>query len=326
MTIGDLSTLLVWGAATAFTVALVAYSVDLARLADRAQKRVAEAALVGAASERVAAGPAGRRLGRRRTRAGTRVGPRRGHRRGSTTLARARAAPRRRSSLRGIAAGRVAVGQHVRVHARRRVRRRRRRSWRRAAPPRHARSSASFVIGHRRAGARPRAQRVLHPGRRGRSPPCRATGWSSTSASRSPRPASSPSRSPRVSVLQLLRDLAATTRLAVAVGRRRALAARLEVRLARAGPGRASSRRCRFRLNAVAFVLWTFTLIGGAIWAEHAWGRYWGWDPKEVWTLRRVGRLRGLPARAHHARLERPAGGVVRVRRLRVRARSTSRS
>jgi cytochrome c-type biogenesis protein CcsB len=40
-----------------------------------------------------------------------------------------------------------------------------------------------------------------------------------------------------------------------------------------------------FRLNSVAFVLWTFTLIGGAIWAEDAWGRYWGWDPKEVWTF-----------------------------------------
>ncbi len=40
-----------------------------------------------------------------------------------------------------------------------------------------------------------------------------------------------------------------------------------------------------FRLNAVGFVLWTFTLIGGAIWAEHAWGRYWGWDVKEVWSF-----------------------------------------
>jgi len=40
-----------------------------------------------------------------------------------------------------------------------------------------------------------------------------------------------------------------------------------------------------FRLNAVGFVLWTFTLIAGSIWAEHAWGRYWGWDPKEVWTF-----------------------------------------
>ncbi|WP_019146836.1 c-type cytochrome biogenesis protein CcsB [Timonella senegalensis] len=40
-----------------------------------------------------------------------------------------------------------------------------------------------------------------------------------------------------------------------------------------------------FRINAVGFVLWTFTLISGAIWAEDAWGRAWGWDPKEVWSF-----------------------------------------
>ncbi len=40
-----------------------------------------------------------------------------------------------------------------------------------------------------------------------------------------------------------------------------------------------------FRLNAVGFVLWTFTVMSGAMWAEHAWGRFWGWDPKEVWSF-----------------------------------------
>ena len=40
-----------------------------------------------------------------------------------------------------------------------------------------------------------------------------------------------------------------------------------------------------FRVHAFAFVLWTFTVAAGAIWAEYAWGRYWGWDPKEVWSL-----------------------------------------
>ncbi len=50
-------------------------------------------------------------------------------------------------------------------------------------------------------------------------------------------------------------------------------------------PTPASLETLSFRLNAVGFVLWTFTLIGGAIWAEHAWGRYWGWDPKEVWSF-----------------------------------------
>ena len=40
-----------------------------------------------------------------------------------------------------------------------------------------------------------------------------------------------------------------------------------------------------YRVTVVGFVLWTFTLIAGAIWAERAWGRYWGWDTKEVWTF-----------------------------------------
>jgi len=50
-------------------------------------------------------------------------------------------------------------------------------------------------------------------------------------------------------------------------------------------PAPAALEGLSFRLNAVGFVLWTFTIIGGAIWAEHAWGRYWGWDPKEVWSF-----------------------------------------
>ena len=40
-----------------------------------------------------------------------------------------------------------------------------------------------------------------------------------------------------------------------------------------------------FRIHSVAFVCWTFTLIFGSIWAREAWGRFWGWDPKEVWTF-----------------------------------------
>lgn len=40
-----------------------------------------------------------------------------------------------------------------------------------------------------------------------------------------------------------------------------------------------------YRINAFVFPLWTFAVIAGAIWAENAWGRYWGWDPKETWAF-----------------------------------------
>ena len=33
------------------------------------------------------------------------------------------------------------------------------------------------------------------------------------------------------------------------------------------------------------FPLLTLGIITGAVWAEYAWGRYWGWDPKETWSL-----------------------------------------
>ncbi len=40
-----------------------------------------------------------------------------------------------------------------------------------------------------------------------------------------------------------------------------------------------------YRLITLGFPLLTLAIISGAIWAETAWGRYWRWDPKEVWSL-----------------------------------------
>lgn len=40
-----------------------------------------------------------------------------------------------------------------------------------------------------------------------------------------------------------------------------------------------------YRTIAFVFPVWTFAVIAGAIWAENAWGRYWGWDPKETWAF-----------------------------------------
>jgi cytochrome c-type biogenesis protein CcsB len=43
--------------------------------------------------------------------------------------------------------------------------------------------------------------------------------------------------------------------------------------------------RFSYRLHAFAFPLWTFAVAAGAVWAQYAWGRFWGWDPKETWSL-----------------------------------------
>ncbi|MGD9986499.1 c-type cytochrome biogenesis protein CcsB [Pseudonocardia sp.] len=40
--------------------------------------------------------------------------------------------------------------------------------------------------------------------------------------------------------------------------------------------------RLAYRVTVVAFPIYTFAVIAGAIWAESAWGRFWGWDPKET--------------------------------------------
>ena len=40
--------------------------------------------------------------------------------------------------------------------------------------------------------------------------------------------------------------------------------------------------RVAYRTGTVGFVTLTFAIITGAVWAEAAWGRYWGWDPKET--------------------------------------------
>ncbi|MEV6012147.1 c-type cytochrome biogenesis protein CcsB [Streptomyces sp. NPDC051976] len=50
-------------------------------------------------------------------------------------------------------------------------------------------------------------------------------------------------------------------------------------------PAAASLDKFAYRMNALVFPLWTFTIIAGAIWAQAAWGRYWGWDPKETWSF-----------------------------------------
>jgi cytochrome c-type biogenesis protein CcsB len=60
-----------------------------------------------------------------------------------------------------------------------------------------------------------------------------------------------------------------------------AASARIAARL----PASASLDRLAYRTAILALPIWTFAIITGAIWAEAAWGRYWGWDPKETCAL-----------------------------------------
>ena len=43
--------------------------------------------------------------------------------------------------------------------------------------------------------------------------------------------------------------------------------------------------RLAYRTVVFGFPIWTFGVIAGAIWADQAWGRYWGWDPVETWAF-----------------------------------------
>ncbi|MER7750606.1 c-type cytochrome biogenesis protein CcsB [Kitasatospora sp. NPDC097643] len=50
-------------------------------------------------------------------------------------------------------------------------------------------------------------------------------------------------------------------------------------------PAASTFDKLSYRINALVFPLWTFTIIAGAVWAEAAWGKYWEWDPKETWSF-----------------------------------------
>ena len=274
--IGDLSTNLVWGAATAYTVALIAYSLDLARLAERA----GSAARAAPAARQAAA--AGRSSGGTTTLTPDRPGPDSGI---SASRRRSRSRGVARSTtvlglvlqlaavvLRGVAAGRTPwanmyefalVGSMVAVAVLLLVLRRRDLPFLGVAVTGLtvlALAVALLVFFVQADGVQPALQSywiVIHVG-----VAIIATGVFTVAFA--------------ASVLQLLKD--SRERGSAALGRP-------GWRWLDTVPQATELEALAFRLNAVGFVLWTFTVIAGAIWAEHTWGRYWGWDPKEVWSF-----------------------------------------
>jgi cytochrome c-type biogenesis protein CcsB len=50
-------------------------------------------------------------------------------------------------------------------------------------------------------------------------------------------------------------------------------------------PSAAQLDKLTYRAVVFGFPIWTFGVMAGAIWADQAWGRYWGWDPVETWAF-----------------------------------------
>jgi ABC-type transport system involved in cytochrome c biogenesis permease subunit len=40
-----------------------------------------------------------------------------------------------------------------------------------------------------------------------------------------------------------------------------------------------------YRFAGFGFIFWTIGMLAGSIWAYQSWGRFWGWDPVETWSL-----------------------------------------
>lgn len=283
MTVAELSDLFVWSAATALTIALVAYSVDLARITEAAQalRHAREPVAVGGVA--TAAPPA-------REQAAV-VGSPRAAGIARSTLVLGTALLLVAIVLRGLAAGRwptanmyefTIVGTLCALVALVVVQRRHPIAF--VGVLVSGISLLSLVLAlntlHVQADAvQPALQRywlVIHVG-----VAIVATGISTVGFA--------------TTVLQLLKDARTEGRSRLERPWSRADGVRQALAGARVtGPAFAwldqvpDARRLEassFRQHAVAFVLWTLTLIGGAIWAEEAWGRYWGWDPKEVGTF-----------------------------------------
>lgn len=270
MGLGELSTLLVWGATTAYAIALVAFAVDLARLADvRVQARERVPALVGAGAEAGAAGPSGTADGEAPGRAPVR---RRALGIAMATSTLGLLLHLVGTVLRGLAAGRVpwanlyefdlvgslvAVGVFLGLCRLRDVRFLGTLVMAVVVPALGLGLTAFYSPAQPVEPVLDSYWLVIHV-----SIATIATGLFTVSFASS--------------VLQLLRDSrdAGSPRLVGHVWR-----------FLDGLPPAKELERLSFRITAVGFVLWTFTIMAGAVWAEHSWGRYWGWDPKETWSF-----------------------------------------
>jgi len=268
MGLGELSTMLVWGATTAYAIALVAFAIDLARLADhRTAQRRPVAAGTGARGAEATGDVVVRRSGRAV-----------GIAMATTTLGLAFHLVG--TVLRGAAAGRVpwanmyeftlmgtlvAVGTFVALTR-----------WR------DVRFLGTIVIGLVVVALGLGLAAFYVPA--DAVEPALQSYWLVIHVSIATIATGLLTVSFASSALQLLAD-SRMRQLAGSIPRPRWRLTGRRWRALDALPSTRELEALSFRITAVGFVLWTFTVMAGAIWAEHAWGRFWGWDPKETWSL-----------------------------------------
>ena len=275
MSLGELSTILVWGAVTAYAVALVAFATDLARRAEAAAKPAREAALVGGPppGPDVADAPDAQGVPEAPTGGvvpGRWAGRVLGIAMSTTTVGLALHVAG--AVLRGLAAGRVPwanmyeftlIGTLAAVV-----------TFRVLCLRRDVRFLGTIVIGLSVVALGLGLAAFYVPA--DAVEPALQSYWLVIHVSIATIATGLFTVAVAASVLQLLKDSWENASPRMLSPRWQVLGTLPSVR---------SLEALSFRVNAVGFVLWTFTVMAGAVWAEHAWGRYWGWDPKEVWSF-----------------------------------------
>ncbi|MHC2997781.1 c-type cytochrome biogenesis protein CcsB [Microbacterium sp. HJ5] len=88
-----------------------------------------------------------------------------------------------------------------------------------------------------------------------------------------------------LSVMQLMQARRERRTIAAAAAEASGQPVKTGPRFLRTLPGADALESLAYRFAILGFIFWTFTLIAGSIWANDAWGRYWGFDTKEVWTF-----------------------------------------
>jgi cytochrome c-type biogenesis protein CcsB len=73
--------------------------------------------------------------------------------------------------------------------------------------------------------------------------------------------------------------------LSYAIMAKAAIQAGLQLAGSQSSPNQLTPEEATYRTIRLGFPLLTLGLVLGSVWGQQAWGDWWGWDPKELWSL-----------------------------------------